>query len=150
MKKILACQNCHKDLSCFVNLNSEVISDFPSTSIDGETGYKIEQGRAVLHLDPFKSKKNNAVVWMNTRDVLHDRVRFDDAFMGGYGYYKGPNTLCHCSSVVGSMHTDEWHFEFFYFEPDLKSTFWSDVNELDPTRIERTYEYNRRSKKKHG
>jgi len=30
-----------------------------------------------------------------------------------------------------------------------KLHFWSDVDELDPTRIERLYDYNRRSKQKH-
>jgi len=150
MKKILVCQNCFRDLSGFVSLNPEVISDFPSTSIDGEKGYQIEQGTAVLHLDPFKSRKNDAVVWMNTRDILHERVRFDESFMGGYGYEKGPNTICSCSSVVGSMYTNRFLFEFFYFEPFSNATFWSDVDELDPTRVERLYKGNRRSKQNHG
>ena len=150
MKKILVCKNCERDLSHFVDLNSDVISDFPPTSIDGELGYIVPQGTAVLHPDPFKSRNHDPVVWMNTRDVLHDRVRFDESFMGGYGYNKGPNTICHCSSIVGSMYTNRFLFEFFYFEPDFKTTFWSVVDELDQTRIERLYKGNRRSKNKHG
>ena len=125
VKKILVCRNCERDLSNFVDLNSDVISDvisdFPPTSIGGEPGYIVPQGTAVLHLDPFKSRNHDPVVWMNTRDVLHDRVRFDESFMGGYGYNKGPNTIYHCSNTIGSMYTNEWHHEFFYFEPDPKT-----------------------------
>jgi len=148
--KVLACQRCGRDISKFVELNLEVVSDFSPIIIEGEKGYFVKQGLAVHHIDPFKPRCEDAVVWMNTRDILHDRVRFDQSFHGGYGYDKGPNTLCHCSNTVGSMYTNEWHHEFFYFEPDSKTTFWSDADELDPTRIERLYDYNRRSKQKHG
>ena len=150
MKQILVCQNCERDLSKFVELNSDVISDFPSTLINGEEGYQVLQGEAVLHLDPFKSRDQDPVVWRNTRDILHDRIRFDENYMGGYGYNKGPKTICHCANIVGSMYTNRFLFEFFYFEPDLKNTYWSEVDELDPTRIERLYKGNRRSKPKHG
>ena len=150
MKRILVCRGCERDLSRFVELNLDAVSEISPTAIDGEEGYVVQEGTAIHHLKPIGPKSLDPAIWMNTRDVLHDRVIFDEAFMAGYGYDYGPNTVCNCSNMVGSMYTNRFLFEFFYFEPDLSNTYWSEVGELDQTRIERLYKQNRRSKQNHG
>jgi len=126
MLKILVCKNCERDISKPVEL-SEDITEGPA-------------GQAVSLVLERSLGKDPVVVWMNGNDLL-GRITFDPKGLGCCGYNGQPNTICACSNIVGALYTD--CCDAHRFQPDSKASYWSDLSESDPSRLEKIYTKNR-------
>jgi len=102
--------------------------------------YCVEQGVA-LKVNVGRDPSGDLFpIWMNGDDLL-ETITFDPKFYLGGGYYNGPNTICRCGSVVGSLYTD--CCDAHRFQTDPKSTYWTELLQSDPVRLELRYSRNR-------
>jgi hypothetical protein len=143
MAKILVCKNCERDVSNPVELSEDISEDINRAS--PATDYVVPLGKAVSLVLERGLVEDLVVVWMNGNDLL-GRITFDPKGFGCCGYSGQPNTICACSNIVGALYTD--CCAAHRFQPDSKTSYWSDLSEQDPLRLEKIYARNKVRKKR--
>jgi len=138
LAKILVCKNCERDISKPVELSEDITEGINRTS--PATDYVVPVGQAVSLVLERSLGKGPVVVWMNGNDLL-GRITFDPKGLGCCGYNGQPNTICACSNIVGALYID--YCDAHRFQPNSKASYWSDLSESDPSRLEKIYTKNR-------
>ena len=138
MVKILVCKNCERDVSKPVELSEEILEGIDRSSPAKD--YVVPLGQAVSLILDRGLEADRVKVWMNGNDLL-ERITFDPKSMGCCGYNGQPNVICECSGVVGAVYTD--CCDAHRFQPDGTTSYWSEISENDPRRLEKIYARNK-------
>ena len=134
MANFLVCRNCERDVSNPIDFIEE--SKYGIDRSSPATDYIVPLGKGVLLNVRRGFEDDPIVVWMNGNDLL-ERIRFDKKGFGCCGYNGEPNTICECSQIVGATYTD--CCDAHRFQPDAAASYWSEVSENDPSRLEKIY-----------